>query len=176
MIIQELKAQFNEYFQSSNAELILWLDPERQWRGVIEHFNDFRIVEFKGSQLEVKAEVELTWDKGERPKFVLYLGGLSREDLTVLREYEFSGKVFEETLLAERTQHSLNLTSRQQMTATRRSAFRFLRNGREMLHIRMTSSGCQRRLKKSTISLPGLSLTTLLRRSKSFGNRTLPRY
>ena len=100
MIIQELKAEFNEYFQSPDAELILWLDPERQWRGVVEHLrNDFRIVEFNGSQLEVKAEVELTWDKGERPKFVLYLGGLSRDDLTVLKEYEFSGKVFEETLL-----------------------------------------------------------------------------
>jgi len=100
MIIQELKAEFNEYFQSPDAELILWLDPERQWRGVIEHLkNDFRIVEFNGSQLEIKAEVELIGDKGERPKFVLYLGGLSRDDLTVLKEYEFSGKVFEETIL-----------------------------------------------------------------------------
>jgi len=100
MIIHELRSEFNEYFASSNAELILWLDPERQWRGVIEHLkNDFRIVEFNGSQLEVKAKVELTWDKGERPKFVLYLGGLSRDDLTVSKEYEFSGKVFEETIL-----------------------------------------------------------------------------
>jgi len=61
--------------------------------------NDFRIIEFKGSQLEVKAQVELTWDRGEQPKFVLYLGGLNRDDLTVLKEYEFSGKVFEETIL-----------------------------------------------------------------------------
>jgi len=37
MIIQELRAEFNEYFQSPDAELILWLDPERGWRGVIEH-------------------------------------------------------------------------------------------------------------------------------------------
>jgi len=100
MIIQELKAEFNEYFQSPDAELILWLDPERQWRGVVEYLkNDFSIVKFNGSQLEVKAEVELTWDKGERPKFVLYLGGLSRDDLTVLKEYEFSSKVFEESIL-----------------------------------------------------------------------------
>jgi len=100
MIIQELKAEFNEYFQSPDAELILWLDPEREWRGVIKYLkNDFRIIEFNGSQLEVKAQVELTWDKGERPKFVLYLGGLCRDDLTVLKEYEFSGKVFEETIL-----------------------------------------------------------------------------
>jgi len=100
MIIQELKAEFNEYFQSPNAELILWLDPERQWKGVIKHLkNDFHIVEFNGGQLEVKAEVELTWDKGEKPKFILYLGGLSRDDLTVLKEYEFSGKIFEETIL-----------------------------------------------------------------------------
>jgi len=108
MILQELRGEFNEYFQSSNAELILWLDPERQWRGVIEHLkDDFRIVEFNGSQLEVKAEVELTWDKGERPKFVLYLGGLSRDDLTVLKEYEFSGKVFEETILQALAQWGL---------------------------------------------------------------------
>jgi len=100
MIIQELKAEFNEYFASPNPELILWLDPERQWRGVIEYLkDDFHIVEFNGSQLEVKAEVELTWDKGEKPKFVLYLGGLSRDDLTVLKEYEFSGKIFEESIL-----------------------------------------------------------------------------
>jgi len=100
MIIQELKAEFNEYFQSPDAELVLWLDPDKEWRGVIEYLkNDFRIIEFKGSQLEVKAEVELTWDKGDRPKFVLYLGGLCRDDLTVLKEYEFSGKVFEETIL-----------------------------------------------------------------------------
>jgi len=100
MIIPELKAEFNEYFQSPDAELILWLDPERQWRGVIEHLkNDFRIVQYAGSQLEVKAEVELAWDKGERPKFVLYPGGISRDDLIVLKEYEFSGKIFEETIL-----------------------------------------------------------------------------
>jgi len=100
MIIQELKAEFNEYFQSPEAELILWLDPERQWRGVIRHLkDDFLVVEFNGSQLEVKARVELAWDKGERPKFVLYLGGLSRDDLTVLKEYEFSDRVFEDTIL-----------------------------------------------------------------------------
>ncbi|GAJ05064.1 unnamed protein product, partial [marine sediment metagenome] len=100
MIIQELKAEFNEYFDSPNAELILWLDPEKQWRGVIKHFfNDFHIVDFNGSQLEVKSEVELAWDKGEKPKFILYLGGLSRDNLTVLKEYEFSGKIFEETIL-----------------------------------------------------------------------------
>jgi len=37
MIIQELRAEFNEYFQSPDAELILWFDPKRGWRGVIEH-------------------------------------------------------------------------------------------------------------------------------------------
>jgi len=100
MIVKELKAEFNEYFQSRDAELIIWLDPERQWEGVIEHLrNDFHIVKYNDSQLEVKAEVELAWDKGERPKFVLYLGGLSRDELTVLKEYEFSGKVFEESIL-----------------------------------------------------------------------------
>lgn len=100
MIIQGLRAEFNEYFQSPNAELIVWLDPSTQWKGVIEHLkNDFRVVEYKGSQLEVKAEVELTWKKGERPKFVLYLPGLTRDSLTVLKEYEFLGKVFEETIL-----------------------------------------------------------------------------
>lgn len=56
---------------------------------MIEHLkNDFQIVEFNGSQLEVKTEVELTWDKGERPKFVLYLGRLSWDDLTVLKEID----------------------------------------------------------------------------------------
>lgn len=105
MIVQELRAQFNAYFKSTDAEVVLWLDPERQWKGVIEHLrDDFRIVEFNGSQLEVKAEVELTWDRSERPKFVLYLGGLSREDLTILKEYEFSGKVFEKTILQALTQ------------------------------------------------------------------------
>lgn len=100
MIIQELRAEFNEYFASPNAELIMWLDPSTQWNGVIKHLKtDFRVVEFKGSQLEVKAEVELTRKKGDIPKFVLYLPGLTRNDLTVLKEYEFSGKVFEETIL-----------------------------------------------------------------------------
>jgi len=100
MIIQELKAEFNEYFQSPDAELVLWLDKDKEWRGVIKYLkNDFRIIEFNGSQLEVKAEVELAWDRGERPRFILYLGGLHRDDLTVLKEYEFSGKVFEETIL-----------------------------------------------------------------------------
>ena len=100
MVIQELKAEFNEYFQSPDAELILWIDPSAQWKGIIEHFKkDFRLVEYKGSQLEVKAEVELTWAKGERPKFVLYLPGMPLDALTVLKEYEFSGKVFEKTIL-----------------------------------------------------------------------------
>ena len=100
MIVQELRAEFNEYFQSPDAELILWLDPSAQWNGVIEHLKkDFSLVEYRGSQLEVKAEVELTWAKGQRPKFVLYLPGLTRDALTVLKEYEFAGKVFEETIL-----------------------------------------------------------------------------
>ncbi len=100
MIIQELRAEFKEYFQSVDPELILWLDPSSQWKGVIEHLRkDFELIEYRGSQLEVKAEVELTWAKGKRPKFVLYLPGLTRDNLTVLKEYEFSGKVFEETIL-----------------------------------------------------------------------------
>ncbi len=100
MIIQELRAEFSEYFQSPDAELILWLDPFAQWKGVVEYLkHDFRLVKYNGSQLEVKAEVELTWKKNVRPKFVLYLPGLTREDLSVLKEYEFSGKVFEETIL-----------------------------------------------------------------------------
>jgi len=37
MIIQELRAEFNEYFQSSDADLILWLDSSSQWKGFIEH-------------------------------------------------------------------------------------------------------------------------------------------
>jgi hypothetical protein len=57
MIIQELRAEFNEYFQSPDAEIILWLDPQSQWKGVIEHLKkDFRLVEYNGSQLEVKAD------------------------------------------------------------------------------------------------------------------------
>jgi hypothetical protein len=108
MIIKELKAEFNEYFNSPNAELIVWLDPERQWNGVIKHLKgDFRIVEYNGSQLEVKAEVELAWDRREKPKFILYLGGLSRDNLTVLKEYEFSGKIFEETILQAFTRWGL---------------------------------------------------------------------
>ena len=38
MIIQELRAEFNEYFQSPDAELILWIDPTAQWKGIIEYF------------------------------------------------------------------------------------------------------------------------------------------
>jgi hypothetical protein len=100
MIIQELRAEFNEYFQSLDPELILWLDQSAQWKGVIEHLKkDFKLIEYRGSQLEVKAEVELTWAKGDRPRFILYLPGLTRDTLTVLKEYEFSGRVFEETIL-----------------------------------------------------------------------------
>jgi hypothetical protein len=100
MIIQELRAEFNEYFQSIDPELILWLDHSAQWKGIIDHLKkDFRVIEYRGSQLEVKAEVELTWAKGDRPKFILYLPGLTRDSLTVLKEYECSGKVFEETIL-----------------------------------------------------------------------------
>jgi hypothetical protein len=100
MIIQELRAEFNEYFQSIDPELILWLDHSGQWKGIIEHLRkDFELIEYRGSQLEIKAKVELTWAKGKRPKFILYLPGLTRDNLTVLKEYEFSGKVFEETIL-----------------------------------------------------------------------------
>ena len=100
MIIQELRAEFNEYFQSPDAELILWIDPMAQWKGIIEYFKkDFWLIEYKGSQLEVKAEVELIWAKGNKPKFVLYLPRLTRDTLAVVKDYEFSGKVFEETIL-----------------------------------------------------------------------------
>ena len=37
MIIQELRAEFYEYFQSLDPELILWLGHSAQWKGVIEH-------------------------------------------------------------------------------------------------------------------------------------------
>lgn len=43
MIIQELRAEFNEYFQSLDPELILWLDHSVQWKEVINHLKrDFR--------------------------------------------------------------------------------------------------------------------------------------
>ncbi len=46
MINQELRAEFNEYFQSTDADLILWLDPSSQWKGVIEHLEkEFTLVE-----------------------------------------------------------------------------------------------------------------------------------
>ncbi len=37
MDMQELGEEFNEYFQSIDPELILWLDPSGQWKGIIEH-------------------------------------------------------------------------------------------------------------------------------------------
>lgn len=100
MIIKELKAEFNEYFQLADAELILWLDRNLEWKGIIEHLrSDFKVEDYRGSQLEIKSNVELTWAKGETPKFILYLGGMKKESLTVLKEYEFSGKVFEYSIL-----------------------------------------------------------------------------
>jgi len=100
MIIKELKAEFNEYFQLPDAELILWLDRDLEWKGILDHLrSDFKIIEYRGSQLEIKSDVELTRAKGERPKFILYLGEMKRESLTVLKEYEFSGKVFEDSIL-----------------------------------------------------------------------------
>lgn len=100
MLLQELRAEFNEYFQGPLAQLVLWLDPTAQWKGIVPQLcNDFHVVEYRGSQLEVKATVEFAWAKKQRPRFVLYLPGLSRDRLNVLKEYEFCGKVFEESIL-----------------------------------------------------------------------------
>ena len=101
MIVESIAAEFNRYFQSPEAELIIWLDPHREWGGVIGFLKErFSLVQYSGSQLEAKAAVELAWAKGEKPRFVLYLPGLDRDALSVLKEYEFSGKVFAETPLA----------------------------------------------------------------------------
>ncbi|MBI3014549.1 MAG: hypothetical protein HYY65_05705 [Candidatus Tectomicrobia bacterium] len=100
MLLQELRAEFNEYFQLPGGQLILWLDPGVQWRGVVPQLTgDFQVVTYQGSQLEVKAAVELAWARKERPRFVLYLPGLSAVRLNVLKEYEFCGKVYEESIL-----------------------------------------------------------------------------
>ena len=142
MILQELRAEFNEYFQSQDAELILWLDREAQWQGVVDHLiEEFEVIRYRGSQLEVKSEVELRWAGGEGPRFILYLPGLTREDLSVLKEYEYSGKVFEETLLQSFRRWGVDFEREHEVELEKILpilAARFARNGRDFWRKKLT--------------------------------------
>ena len=98
MIVQELGTEFTEHFQAG-WPMILWLDPRREWEGMVPHLAaEFDLVLYEGSQLAMKAEVELA-SEGVRRRWLLY-APLRREDLTVLKEYEFSARVFDESLLS----------------------------------------------------------------------------
>jgi len=102
MLVQELRAEFNPYFASLPAWLILWLDEKGEWDGVVDRLaGEFEVVRYQGSLMELKARVEFAWQEGRRPRFILYVPKVGRENLGVLKEYEFMGRVFDSSIAAK---------------------------------------------------------------------------
>jgi hypothetical protein len=102
-ILVELRAAITEAFSRARRPgdrgpgWVLWLDGGREWERVLDRVgNAWDLVRYSGSQLEIRVKLER--EQSDRPRLVYV--PLGRDQLTVLKEYEFRGPVFEKPLLA----------------------------------------------------------------------------
>ncbi len=95
-ILAELQADIREALRSGPARTLLWLDPERQWERLLDRLPaEFDLLKYDGSQLQLRAVIERR--PVDKPRIVYV--PLSRQALTVLKEYEFILPVWDESLL-----------------------------------------------------------------------------
>lgn len=92
MIINWLKQEFDTFFKQTDK--ILWFDTKGEYKELLGFLkDDFSLLEFNGSQLELKYKVESEPDK----KWILYLP-IEKDKLLYLKEYEFTSKIFNVSL------------------------------------------------------------------------------
>ena len=95
-ILAELRADIHEALRGSASRTLLWLDPQREWERLLDQLTtELELLKYDGSQLQLRATIERR--PAERPRIVYV--PLSRQALTVLKEYEFILPVWDEGLL-----------------------------------------------------------------------------
>lgn len=98
VIIRWLNQLVTSYFEKGpENRVFLFFDPSGDFSEIIDHLKgDFEILKGDGSLLEIKYKIEIENPEG---KFVLYLPFANKpENLSYLREYLYTGKVFSDTL------------------------------------------------------------------------------
>src|SRR5215831_10162265 len=95
-ILAELRAEVQTAWQRSPIKTILWLDPQREWKRLLDQLAaELELVKYAGSQLELRVKIEQ--EPVQQPRIV-YIP-LSHQALSVLKEYEFTLPVWDEALL-----------------------------------------------------------------------------
>jgi hypothetical protein len=95
-ILAELRAEVQTTWQRSPIQTVLWLDPQCEWERLLDQLAaELELVKYAGSQLELRVKLELEPTKQPRIVYV----PLPRQALSVLKEYEFTLPVWDESLL-----------------------------------------------------------------------------
>jgi hypothetical protein len=95
-ILSQLHADVQQTVKNGPVAVLLWLDPGREWERLVNQLPPVVApLKYDGSQLRLRAEIE----RGATGKPRIVYVPLSRGDLTVLKEYEFSLPVWDEGLL-----------------------------------------------------------------------------
>ena len=99
-IISQLKKEFNDYFNRSNYNLILWFDPKNEWENFVKKLkNEFKIIssEEERSLFKVKYLLEMNPEFSEQEKKIIYFNIDLKED-KILEEYHYLGYIYKEDL------------------------------------------------------------------------------
>lgn len=95
-ILAQFRADTQEALRNNHAKALLWLDPHREWERLVDQLpSELGLLKYDGSQLHLRAEIER---KSSGKPRIVYVP-LSRQELTVLKEYEFILPVWDEDLL-----------------------------------------------------------------------------
>jgi PglZ domain-containing protein len=95
-ILSELRAEVQAVWQRSPTQTVLWLDPQHEWERLLDQLAaELELVKYAGSQLELRVKIEL--EPAQQPRIVYV--PLPRQALSVLKEYEFTLPVWDESLL-----------------------------------------------------------------------------
>jgi hypothetical protein len=95
-VLAELQAEVQEALRRGPTNTLLWLDPQREWERLLGQLaGELELVKYDGSQLELRARIELEPAEGSR----IICVPLPREALTAMKEYEFTLPVWDEELL-----------------------------------------------------------------------------
>lgn len=100
MIIQWLSEAIESYFQGgSENRVFLLFDPAGDYSRIIDHLSEnFEVLKKDDGLLKIKYQIE---SEAPEKKFVVYLPfSKDSKDISYLKEYLYTGKVFSDTLYA----------------------------------------------------------------------------
>ena len=68
-VLAELRAEVYKTWQSSPAQTVLWLDPQREWERLLDQLaTELELIKYEGSQLELWVKIEL--ESAQKPRIV----------------------------------------------------------------------------------------------------------